>query len=208
MTSQTVVDLELVAARWDADRCFELDSEFHPFFTWPEAIEEPSRGPVEEISVARDPPVVQASWTSPTKLRSIDPSAGENISSQATEASEHLSGQATESSFEDLRTQLPSEAQPDSEPHSTFTTNMFFTPPTQPATTMTPQSNLSCLNDLPARGSSLSDASPPIRAYQRFLAQELENARQFAWYLERQMSVLEWRVSHLESVVQQLTCYM
>lgn len=208
MTSQTVVDLELVAARWDADRCFELDSEFHPFFTWPEAIEEPSRGDVEELGTARDDPAVQASYTSPTKIRTIDQCAGEQISSQATEASEHLSGQATESSFEDLRAQLPTEAQPDSQLPSNFTTNMFFTPPTQPSTTMTPQSNISSPNDLPARGSSLSDASPPIRAYQRFLAQELENARQFAWYLERQMSVLEWRVSHLESVVQQLTCYM
>lgn len=208
MTSQTVVDLELVAARWDADRCFELDSEFHPFFTWPEAIEEPSRGAVEELRTARDPPAVQVSYPSPTKVRTIDQCAGENISSRATEASEHLSGQATESSFEDLHTQLPTEAQPDSELHSTFTTNMFFTPPTQPFTTMTPQSNISCPNDFSARGSSLADASPPIRAYQRFLAQELENARQFAWYLERQMSVLEWRVSHLESVVQQLTCYM
>lgn len=208
MTSQTVVDLELVAARWDADRCFEIDSEFHPFFTWPEAIEEPSRGAVEEIRTARDPPAVQASWTSPIEVRTIDPWAGEKISSQATEASEHLSGQATESSLEGLRAQLPTEAQPDSELQSTFTTNMFFTPPTQPSAIMTPQSNFSCPNDLPARGSNLSEASPPIKAYQRFLAQELENARQFAWYLERQMSVLEWRVSHLESVVQQLTCYM
>lgn len=208
MTSQTFVDLELVAARWDADRCFELDSEFHPFFTWPEAIEEPSRGAVEEVRTARDPPDVQASYTSPTKVRTIDPWAGEKISSRETEVSEHLSGQGTESLSEDLRAQLATKAQPDSELHSTFTAKMFFTPPTQPATTMTPQSNLSCPNDLPARASSLSDASPPIRAYQRFLAQELENARQFAWYLERQMSVLEWRVSHLESVVQQLTCYM
>lgn len=208
MTSQTVVDLELVAARWDADRCFELDSEFHPFFTWPGAIEEPSRGAVEEFRSARDDPAVQGSYTSPTKVRTIDPLAGEKISSRETEAFEHLSGQATESSFEGLRAQLPTEPQSDSELHSTFTTNMFFTPPTQPSTTMTPQSNLSSPNDLSARGSSLSDASPPIRAYQRFLAQELENARQFAWYLERQMSVLEWRVSHLESVVQQLTCYM
>lgn len=208
MTSQTVVDLELVAARWDADRCFELDSEFHPFFTWPEAIEEPSRGAVEEIRTARCPSAVQASDTSPTKIRTIDQCAGEKILSQATEESKNPSGQATESLSEDLRAQLPTEAQSDSELQSTFTTNMFFTPPTQPSTTMTPQSNLSCPNDLPARASSLSDASPPIRAYQRFLAQELENARQFAWYLERQMSVLEWRVSHLESVVQQLTCYM
>lgn len=208
MTSQTVVDLELVAARWDADRCFELDSEFHPFFTWPEAIEGSSRGAVEELSTARNRPVVQASYTSPTQIRTNDPWAGEKISSRATEASEHLSGQATESSFEDLRAQLPTNPQPDSELQSTFTTNMFFTPPTQPATTMTPQSNFSCPNHLPARASSLSDTSPPIRAYQRFLAQELENARQFAWYLERQMSVLEWRVSHLESVVQHLTCYM
>lgn len=208
MTSQTVVDLELVAARWDADRCFELDSEFHPFFTWPEAMEEPSRGAVEELGTARDSRAVQVSYTSPTKIRTNDPWAGEKISSQATEASEDLSGQATESLFEDLRAQLPTDPQPDSEPHSTFTTNMFFTPPTQASTTMTPQSNLSCPNDLPAQGSSLSAASSPVRAYQRFLAQELENARQFAWYLERQMSVLEWRVSHLESVVQQLTCYM
>lgn len=208
MTSQTVVDLELVAARWDADRCFELDSEFHPFFTWPESIEEPSRGAVEELGTARDPPAVQVSYTSPTKVRINDPWAGEKISSRATEASENLSGQATESSFEDLRAQLPTEAQPDSELQSTFTTNMFFTPPTQPSATMTPQSNLSSPNNLSARGSSLVDAGPPIRAYQRFLAQELENARQFAWYLERQMSVLEWRVSHLESVVQQLAYYM
>lgn len=208
MTSQTVVDLELVAARWDADRCFELDSEFHPFFTWPEAIEEPSRGDVEEIRTARCPSAVQASWTSPIKVRSIDQCAGEKISSREEEASGHLSGQATESPFEGLRAQLPTNPQPNSELQSTFNTNMFFTPPIQPSTTMTPQSNISCPNDLPARGSSLSDASPPIRAYQRFLAQELENARQFAWYLERQMSVLEWRVSHLESIVQQLTCYM
>lgn len=208
MTSQTVVDLELVAARWDADRCFELDSEFHPFFTWPEAIEGSSRGAVEEISTARCPSAVQASCPSPTKVRTIDPLAGEKISSEATEASEHLSGQGTESLSEDLRAQLPTNPQPDSELQSTFTTNMFFTPPTQPSAIMTPQSNFSCPNDLPARASSLSDASPPIKAYQRFLAQELENARQFAWYLERQMSVLEWRVSHLESVVQQLTCYM
>lgn len=208
MASQTVVDLELVAARWDADRCFELDSEFHPFFTWPEAIEGSSRGAEEEFRTARCPPAVQVSCPSPTKVRTIDPWAGENISSRAIEASEHLSGQATESLSEDLHTQLPTEPQPDSELKSTFTTNMFFTPPTQPSTTMTPQSNISCSNDLPARGSSLSAASPPIRAYQRFLAQELENARQFAWYLERQMSVLEWRVSHLESVVQQLAYYM
>lgn len=208
MTSRTVVDLELVAARWDADRCFELDSEFHPFFTWPEAIEESSRGAVEELGTARDPSDGKVSYPSPTKVQTIDPLAGEQISLRATDASEDLSGLATESSFEDLGAQLPTEAQPDSEPHSTFTTNMFFTPPTQPSTTMTPQSNLSCPNDLPARASSLADASPPIKAYQRFLAQELENARQFAWYLERQMSVLEWRVSHLESVVQQLTCYM
>lgn len=208
MTSQTVVDLELVAARWDADRCFELDSEFHPFFTWPEAIEGSSRGAVEELRTARDPPAVQGSYTSPTKVRSIDPSAGEKISSRETEASRNLSGQANESLSEDLRAQLPTEAQPDSELKLPFTTNMFFTPPTQPSAIMTPQSNLSCPNGFSARASSLPDASPPIRAYQRFLAQELENARQFAWYLERQMSVLEWRVSHLESVVQQLTCYM
>lgn len=208
MTSQTVVDLELVAARWDTDRCFELDIEFHPFFTWPEAMEEPSRGDVEELRTARCPSVVQASDASSTKVRNIDQCAGEIISSRATEASEHLSSQAIESSFEDLRAQLPTEAQPDSELQSTFTTNMFFTPPTHPSTTMTPQSNLSCPNDFSARASSLADASPPIKAYQRFLAQELENARQFAWYLERQMSVLEWRVSHLESVVQQLAYYM
>lgn len=208
MTSQTVVDLELVAARWDADRCFELDSEFHPFFTWPEAIEEPSRGDVEEFRTARCPSAVQFSYPSPTKVRTIDQCAGEKISSRETEASKHLSGQATESSFEDLRAQLSTNPQPNSELKSTFTTNMFFTPPTQPSTTVTPQSNISCPNDFSARASSLPDASPPIKAYQRFLAQELENARQFAWYLERQMSVLEWRVSHLESVVQQLTCYM
>lgn len=208
MTSQTVVDLELVAARWDADRCFELDSEFHPFFTWPEAIEGSSREAVEELRTARCPSAVQASYLSPTKIRTNDSWAGEKISSRATEASEHLSGQGTESSFEDLRAQLPTDLQPDSELQSTFTTNMFFTPPTQLSKTITPQSNLSCPNDFSARASSLADASPPIRAYQRFLAQELENARQFAWYLERQMSVLEWRVSHLESVVQQLAYYM
>lgn len=206
MNPQPVVDFALVAARWDADRCFELDREFHPFFIWPESIEGPSRRALEELSPAEYPPAVQASDLPPTHVQTIDPWANAQISSQATEAFKHLSAQATESSFEGLRTQLSTEPQPDSQLQSNFTTNMFFTPPTQHSTIM-PQSNPSSLNHLSARASSLPDASFPKRAYQKFLAQELENARQLAWYLEHQMSVLEWRVSHLESVVQQLACY-